>query len=296
MLSLWKPWYVCRPSQVFRRAYRALTGTPNGPVAIQTPWRMSLEIDPRETIGRALWTTAIYDLSASETLFRLARPGGLHLDVGANIGYMTALLSFRAGSSGRVLAFEPHPVVGERLARNVERMARHSDAAPVELHRVALSDTDGSGRLVNPDRFEQNTGLARLSASDEAGGVSVLVRRVDDVLGDRTAVVTKIDVEGHEAAVLRGANRALAEKRLRHVLFEEHGGPEAESFRLLAAAGYALFQVGWRMAGPVLADLNGPSVCKPYEAPNFLATLEPDAVRAALARRGWDVLRGRNQS
>ncbi len=293
MLSLWKPWYVRRPSQVLRRVYRAVAGTPAGTTTVTTPWGMALEVDPRETLGRSLWTTGVYDLAASEVLFRLAAPGGLHLDVGANVGYMTSLLAFRAGPTGRVLAFEPHPVVGERLAKNVERIARHPHAAPVELHAVALSDADGDGRLIDPAGFAANTGLARLSTSGEVGGSPVRTRRLDDVLGERTAVVTKIDVEGHEAAVLRGAGRALAEGRLRHILFEEHGPTDAESFRLLARAGYALFQVGWRMSGPVLADLSAPPVCKPYEAPNYLATLEPDAARGACARRGWSVLKGR---
>jgi len=255
---------------------------------------MDLEVDPRETIGRSLWTTGVYDLSASEILFRLARAGGLHLDVGANLGYMSSVLSFRAGSSGQVMAFEPHPVVAALLARNIERFARQPETAPVELHAVALSDTDGDGRLIDPDGFGANTGLARLAGSGESEGALVRTRRLDDVLAGRTAVVTKIDVEGHEAAVLRGAERALAEGRLRHILFEEHGPADAESFRLLARFGYSLFQVGWRMSGPVLADLAGPRVCKPYEAPNYLATLEPEAARIACAGRGWYVLRGKH--
>ena len=49
----------------------------------------------------------------------------------------------------------------------------------------------------------------------------MVTRRLDDVLGDRTAAVVKIDVEGFEAVVLRGASRALAEKRLRSIVFEE---------------------------------------------------------------------------
>jgi len=252
-----------------------------------------LAVNPRDTIGRAIWTTGIYDLAASEALFRLAAPGALHLDIGANIGCMTGLLATRAGLSGQVIAFEPHPVVGERLAENLARFARLPNAAPVEFRAVALGDAAGEAWLIDPDGFGNNTGLARLASANEQGGTVVKVERLDDVLGDRTAVLAKIDVEGHEAAVLRGAPKALTEKRLRHVIFEEHGGPDAESVRLLLRAGYSVFQLGWKMSGPVLAELAAPTVCKKYEAPNYLATCEPERVRAALSRGGWHALTNR---
>lgn len=293
MLNLWKPWYVSRPGQLFRRLGRALRGTPSAPTTVALPWGYPLEIDPRETIGRAIWTTGLYDLAVSEALFRLTRPGCLCLDVGANVGYMTNLLAFRAGPGGRVFSFEPHPVVGAALARNLAGLARQPGAAPVTLFPVAVSDTSGDGRLVDPTGFDANAGIARLAFDGEPGGAAVRTVRLDDILGGETAEVVKVDVEGHEAAVFRGAEKALAEKRLRHLVFEEHGPPDAPAFRLLAGHGYAVFQLGWRFAGPVLAELSAPRVCKPYEAPNFLATADPDAARAALSAPGWRVLKGK---
>lgn len=267
-----------------------MTGTPQKSVEVKTPWGTPLEIDPRETIGRSIWTTSLYDLSASEVLFRLAQPGQLHLDIGANIGYMTSLLAHRAGASGEVLAFEPHPTVCERLTRNVERIRRTPGNGSVEVHRFALSDQDGVGHLSTPAGFEKNTGLAHISKPGDSSGVSITLRRLDDVLGDRTAVVAKIDVEGHEAAVLRGSQKLLAKKQLRHVLFEEHGGYEAESFRLLGSAGYTVYQVGWQMSGLRLAELSAKSICQPYEAPNFIATINPMELQKTCQAKGWWIL------
>lgn len=293
MLNVWKPWYVHRPGQLLRRVARRFAAPPTDPVTVTTPWGIPLAVNPHETIGRSLWTTGIYDLAASEVLYRLARPGGWHVDVGANLGYMTALLAHRAGATGRVLAFEPHPLVATRLAENVARIVRHPGTAPVDVFPFALSDQDGESSLVEPSGFADNTGTARLANPDDVGGVGVPTRRLDGVLGGQLVQVMKVDVEGFEAAVFRGARDALAAGRIRHVLFEEHGGSEAESFGLLRDAGYALFQVGWRMSGLVLAPLDAPRVCKPYEAPNYLATLDPIAVQRILDVRGWRVLRRR---
>lgn len=146
-----KPWYVYRPSQLIRRVGRAVGGTPAGPTMVRLPWGYPFQIDPRETIGRAIWTTGLYDLAVSEALFRLVRPGSVCLDVGANIGYMSSLMAFQAGSAGRVLAFEPHPMVGDMLAKNLDQFSRQSAAAPVTLHPVAVSDVAGDARLLDTD-------------------------------------------------------------------------------------------------------------------------------------------------
>lgn len=102
-----------------------------------------------------------------------------------------------------------------------------------------------------------------------------------------------MDVEGHELAVFRGATTALAEKRIRHIIFEQHGPVDAPTFQILTGYGYAIFQLGWRFSGLVLADLSAPRICKPYEAPSYLATTAAALVRAAIATPGWHVLKGR---
>ena len=99
-----KPWYFHRPGQLLRRLWSGLVGLPSAPVVVLLPWGVELEVDPRETIGRAIWTTGIYDLAVSETLFRLTRSGDLVVDAGANIGYMSGLLAVRAGVTGRARA------------------------------------------------------------------------------------------------------------------------------------------------------------------------------------------------
>lgn len=287
MLSLWKPWYVYRPTQVVRRLTRSLRKTPDGLVQVLLPWGTTITVNPQETIGRALWTTGVYDLAVSELLYRLTPQGGIAVDVGANIGYMTSILAVRAGPTGRVMSFEPHPGLAEQLRQNATEFARNGSAAPIEILQAALSDVVGTTNLVCPDGFSSNQGLGFLSTTGE--GMSVPTVRLDDILGDGVVTVMKLDVEGHEPAVLRGAARLLADRRLRHVVFEEHHGAQSETCQLFRSAGYTLLQVGWTMRGLILADLAAPSVCKPYEAPSYVATIASDEAIAACSPNGWQV-------
>jgi FkbM family methyltransferase len=288
VFAIWKPWYVYRPRQLALRVTRTLRGTPGERAAIALPWGTELTVDPRETIGRSLWTTGIYDVAVSEVLFRLTTPGAVAVDAGANIGYMTSILSVRAGARGHVHAFEPHPLLAERLRENVGRLAKRPSCAPVEVHQTALSHTAGRANLVCPDEFASNQGVGHVEA--DGAGIAIETVRLDDVLPDG-ADVMKMDVEGHEPAVLRGAERILTGQRLRHLVFEEHQGAESETCQLLRDAGYTLLQIGWRINGPVIAPMTAPPVCKRYEAPSYLATVDPDSAIAACRPRGWRILR-----
>jgi FkbM family methyltransferase len=284
VISVWKPWYVYRPRQLVRRAARSLAAPPEC-ATVRLPWGVELAVDPRETIGRALWTTGVYDIAVSELLYRLTPPGAVAVDAGANVGYMTGLLAVRAGPGGVVYAFEPHPTVADQLRENAARIARHPSAARVVVCAAALSDAPGEVRLVQPDGFAANHGLGRVG--DGPAGIPVEARRLDDAVPEGRIDVLKIDVEGHEPAVLAGAEGLLRGGQVRHVVFEEHGGPDGPTGRRLGAAGYALFQVGWRLGGLVLARPDAPPVCRPYEAPSYLATLDPAGAAAACRPGGW---------
>ncbi len=122
------------------------------------------------------------------------------IDVGANLGGYTLLLRQH---SARVIAYEPNPELAARLER-VFRLSRS-----VEVRRCALSDISGVAML----RVPSDHGRSTIEAANDIGGreaspVSVEKRRLDDeALGDVGFI--KVDVEGHELAVLRGAEGLL---------------------------------------------------------------------------------------
>src|ERR1700710_1808297 len=169
-----KPHYLFRPSQAARRLIQGLRGNTPGSAEVRLPWGLRLRVDPRESIGGAIWRLGLYDLAVSEALWRLTTPGDLAVDVGANLGHMAGILALRAGPSGRVLAFEPHPDVFADLVENVVLVAGDPRTAPVEALPLALGDTEGGGYLDGGDPSSGKRGLApRLGFAAEGVPVDI---------------------------------------------------------------------------------------------------------------------------
>lgn len=275
--ALNKPYYLFRPSQLVRRLAGGV------PERVNLPWGPSIAINPAEDIGHALATTGVYDLTVSEALWRLTEPDDVALDVGANIGYMSALLSARAA---RVVSFEPHPQLFERLAANVSGWKGN-----VELHRLALSDEAGEVWLCIPEGFERNGGVAFISHSAGAGrSITVRAARLAD-LNVGGVGIAKIDVEGRELHVLRGAGSLVGQ--IRDIVFEEHGTHPTPTTVYLQERGYQLFYLGRKMFGPTLTPVrHAPRARDPYAPQNCLATLDAGRARERMEPRGWRVLHG----
>jgi FkbM family methyltransferase len=286
--SILKPHYLYRPRQAGRRLLQALSRSLPASALVTLPWGLPLRVDATEDVGGSIWRLGLYDLAVSETLWRLLAPGDLAVDVGANIGYMSSIMALRAGPSGRVLAFEPHPMVFRHLAGNVLGFGRHPATAPVEASPAALGETIGRAYLDCGDSFAQNQGTSRVT--DRESPVSVAMTTLDHALGGRTAAVVKIDVEGGEARVLQGAVEALREGRIRNVVYEAYAAEQQGLADLLLGYGYQVFALGWTFRGLLLAAPGDFLPLPGYEAPSYLATRDPDAVLARLRPRGWQVL------
>ncbi|MGE0362800.1 MAG: FkbM family methyltransferase [Vicinamibacterales bacterium] len=158
------------------------------------------------------------------------------IDGGAHVGTFSKPLAARFA---RVIAVEPSPDTFEALSANVAAFA----LANVETKRVALGASPGSVRMVLDGRGAQmqNTGARHVTA-----GGDIPVETVDSWELPSLGLL-KLDVEGSEAAALRGALQTL--KRCKPiVIFEEKGlgrvygdGPGAAA-RVLVQAGYELVQ------------------------------------------------------
>lgn len=146
----------------------------------------------------------------------LIRPGSRVVDVGANIGIYA--LPWAAATAGvTVHCFEPNPAVCARLGRNV---ALNHLGARVRLHPEALSDHSGSATLFGSDDMSSlNQGVY---SGRQAVPVKVPLARLDDVLGGEGEPISllKIDVQGHELEVMRGAQGIIS--RHRPVMILEH--------------------------------------------------------------------------
>ena len=289
-----RPAYVFRPSQVARRLAVALT-SPSGTVVTRLPWGLELAVDAHEALGRAVLTSGVYDLPMTETLWRLTAAGDLALDVGANIGYTGSLLAVRAGSTGAVRCYEPHPAVFARLEQNARRWVARTGLAPLALRQVAVSERAGHARLVEGPGFARNAGTSAISTPGSADGgrlIEVEAVTLDDELRAvaRGVGVLKVDVEGHEAGVIAGARRLLEAGRVRDIVYEDHA-------RYPSSVSAALEDLGYRVMA-ITRSFFGPRLVPPADAvferdrlpPNYLATREPERAIHLVAPRGWACL------
>jgi FkbM family methyltransferase len=133
----------------------------------------------------------------------LMRPGDRVLDVGANIGFHTLAFAEKVGASGEVHAFEAHPALYEVLQANVVS-ATHADT--VTTHLCAVADVGGASLSLSPLALDApvNAGATSPGTVVNEGDLSVQTITLDSLELDRCDFI-KIDVEGMEPAVLRGA-------------------------------------------------------------------------------------------
>ena len=290
--SLHKPEYLFRPYQILRRLSREMMKAPEF-ADVMLPWGMSIRVRPNETIGSCIWRVGIYDLCVSECLWRLLDEGETALDVGANIGHMPALMAKRLGSHGKVIALEPHPKIYEELKRNMFRWQGMAGLAKLDIIETAASRKSGSASLHMPLLFESNRGTASLedNPEPELQSYEVTLSRLDEIVPAGTMIgVMKLDVEGHELAVLEGGKCLIERNEVRDIVFEEHDIPPTPVTQYLERRGFSIFRLDIGVFGPKAVSLLSPCVKNSKNAPNFLATIAPERALERLRRVGWRVL------
>ena len=192
---------------------------------------------------RARWRDQRAELRA---LVAAISPGDAAADVGAHKGAYLPWLSWAAGPDGLIVAFEPQP----DLAAYLERIRGAAGLANVRVEAAGVSDATGARRLHVPGAGGSSPGASfEPSAAARAAGreVEAPVVALDDYFaGERRRVAAlKVDVEGHELAVLRGAERLLDRHAPLVVVESEarHAGEEglARTLAFFSERGYE----GW---------------------------------------------------
>lgn len=225
-----------------------------GEVVANTSDGFPIHVLADDHIGRHILLSGRFDRSIVQCLLDRARPGDVLVDIGANIGYVSACFLARVEGS-RAVCVEPQPVVVDLLAKN---MGQFSGRAVV--HQLALSDRTGELRFhVN----EENRGASRIAADGE---VRVPTVSGAEFLGslDRVDLV-KIDVEGHEAAIFRSIEGELRRLRPRGILFEQQddgASPEGEIGTILRRAGYSVFGIDKQLFKTALAPVRSKADCR----------------------------------
>lgn len=213
-----------------------------GPVRVG---RYSFELDHRSAMKKRL---ALYGWRAApeiELAVSLLREGDVAVDVGAHVGVFAVPASDAVGQAGRVVSFEPNPMVLPLLRRNLTA----NGCENVELERYAVSDGPGTARLAQHDSSLGFTSLRSFEGVSRTFDVETV--RLDDFLAERSLApsLIKIDVEGAEGLVLEGAAGTLERNPACIVVLELHptakafGHAPADVLDLLERVGHRVYRV-----------------------------------------------------
>lgn len=192
----------------------------------------------RTVISRSLFINR-KDRESDELFFKqILSDGDVAIDVGANIGQLCILASTLVGKKGQVHAFEPHPRIFSFLQRNVQL----NELKNVNLYNKALGAEAGELFFTNLRADDVN------SVSRTATSVVVEATTLDAMFVVLPPIrLLKIDTEGFELMVLRGAERLLPKVKI--IYFEAstssyaaHGYSFKEVCEFLAQYGFQVFE------------------------------------------------------
>lgn len=203
-----------------------------------------------------------------DLLPQLVAPGETAIDVGANFGLYSFHLARLVGDAGRVIAVEAIPSTA-RLLR--QTLALLGVAGRVELHECGAGDHDGVATFVLPRRPDGSVDTGVAWARPPSGAavgedeVTVRVSRLDELVSDGAAFV-KVDTEGAELPVLRGAEGLIARYSPTLLLevspstFARQGIERSDLAALLDAWGYTAYRfdpLARRLVPQPVSEANG---------------------------------------
>jgi FkbM family methyltransferase len=226
----------------------------------QMPWLENLEllIRPNDQLSRAVYVSGTYEPASLLAMKRLLPPGGVFLDLGANVGIYSMLASRWVGPAGRVFSFEPSEREFICLRRHIE-LNGLSNVMPL---RSAVADRDGTFelRVAGFPYAGLNTITNRFAYDGiEASHTEQVEGLTLDRFAERSRLeridLVKMDVEGGEAAALAGATRVLHEWRPSWIIevsperSDSRDGNISAVLGVLHNARYGLFRIDEATAG-----------------------------------------------
>jgi FkbM family methyltransferase len=212
--------------------------TPRGELIVRLKGSRLMHCKLSGTTQRTM-SLGLFEPAETRLIAMLLTPGDTFIDVGAHIGWFSTLAATCIGTAGRVIACEPYPANVSALRENLAL----NDARNVRVVEAAMGSRPGTICLAHAG---DSGGVTALDWAHE-GGVEVPMRTLDDVAQGTSAIrLLKVDVEGWEPHVLRGATKTLS--RTSNVLIEinrpalKHAGSSAEEvLDLLRSAGFTSF-------------------------------------------------------
>lgn len=229
---------------VFARCYRSRAARWPHLYALATlrfaPRFSMTNLVPGDIVSDYIAFTGTYEASLSCHVARLARSGGLMIDVGANMGYYS-LLWASGNPENRVVAIEASP-------RNITHLRHNIEANGLTNRIQVVFKAAGKAEGTFPFALgnANQTGWGGLASSPTPETIDVEVERIDQLI-TRTEDIAlmKIDAEGADTWVLVGSEGLLRARRIKEIWFEQNkpqmrelGIAEEEARRFLSSCGY----------------------------------------------------------
>lgn len=211
----------------------------SGERTAQTSDGFTMQVLADDLIGRHILMSGKFDRSIVQVLLDRAKPGDVLLDIGANIGYVSACFLKRVPGS-HAICVEPQPGIVDLLHKNVRQFDGRAIVKP-----VALSDKPGELRFhIDKD----NRGSSKISPDGEISVIAVSAAEL--LAGVERVDLVKVDVEGHEEPVFRAMRNELKRLKPRAILFEDHGdgaAPQDGIGLIMTGLGYRVFGIDKRL-------------------------------------------------
>lgn len=177
-----------------------------------------------------------YEKEKQNALRIVVKPGMICYDVGAHVGFYSLLFSRLTGSNGKVYAFEP-------LLRNIKFLKKHielNNINNVTILNVGVSEKSGCGYISGNDNFTYKIGER---------GIKIKLISIDEEIQSGSLLppdVIKIDVEGHELFVLKGAINTLRTYKPAVLVAMDNYKTKNEVFNLLKSIGYIIYDLKFK--------------------------------------------------
>ena len=209
----------------------------------------SIRLHTNSVLTKAIWNEWLFEPAVRAAIVSRCKHGMTVVDVGANIGYYTLQMASLVGPRGRVLAVEPNPT----MVRDLESNLAFNRITNVTVAQVALCDEDGTADFCFPETGREAHGSLRPNASFRTASRSPVRTEKLGTCLERLAFSTvdliKIDAEGAELSVLKGAERVLATNKpvlifeASEVLSQAFGHTVFDTLSYLNGFGYTLTEL-----------------------------------------------------
>jgi FkbM family methyltransferase len=209
------------------------------------------DLDLSQGIDFAIYLGGTFERSTATALERLVLPSSLELDIGANIGAHTLHLAQLVGPQGKVIAFEPTNFAFSKLKRNLE--LNPTLGARVEVRQCFLTrddQIDVPTNIYSSWPLAPEPGLHAKHLGRPMRTEAAIARSLDSILNERQGPkvdLIKLDVDGFECDVLRGATAMLRDAQpvfvmeLAPYVLEESGSSLDELLSFFIPHGYAFY-------------------------------------------------------